>query len=51
MSNDGTSRVPYITAKEQLSDDWHDHYDRIAASRGHVRGPFSVPHEQPGGRD
>jgi len=42
MSNDGTSRVPYITAKEQLSDDWHDHYDRIAASRGHVRGPFSV---------
>lgn len=34
--------MPYITATDQLSDDWHEHYDRIAASRGHVSGPFSV---------
>ncbi|WP_254533824.1 carboxymuconolactone decarboxylase family protein [Natrinema gelatinilyticum] len=42
MTTDGTSRMPYITSKGQLSDKWHDHYDRIADSRGHVSGPFGV---------
>lgn len=42
MANDGTSRMPYITSKAQISDEWHDQYDRIADTRGHVRGPFSV---------
>lgn len=42
MSDEGTDRVPYITAKDQLPDEYHDRYEHIAATRGHVRGPFSV---------
>lgn len=42
MPTEGKFRVPYITAKDQISDEWHDHYDRIAVSRGRVHGPFSV---------
>ncbi|WP_254525898.1 carboxymuconolactone decarboxylase family protein [Natrinema caseinilyticum] len=42
MTTDGTSRMPYITSTEQLSDEWHGHFDRIADSRGHVGGPFGV---------
>lgn len=42
MPEEGTSRVPYITAREQLPTERRDRFDRIADSRGHVRGPFSV---------
>lgn len=37
-----TDRLPFITEKDQLTEDQHEHYDRIAESRGRVRGPFGV---------
>lgn len=42
MPDEGTSRVPYVTAKDQLPDECREQYEHIAATRGHVRGPFSV---------
>lgn len=37
-----TTRVPYLTDREQISEDGHEAYDSIAESRGHVGGPFGV---------
>lgn len=34
--------MPYITDRDQVPDGNEHHYDSIAESRGHVRGPFSV---------
>lgn len=38
----GSDRVPYVTDRDQVPDGERHHYDSIAESRGHVRGPFSV---------
>jgi len=40
MSED--PRVPPVTAREQLPGDQRHHFDAIEASRGGVRGPFTV---------
>ena len=37
-----TTRVPYLTDREQVAEDGREHYDSIAESRGGVRGPFAV---------
>jgi 4-carboxymuconolactone decarboxylase len=35
-------RIPLITEKSQLAPEFHDHYDRLAARRGQIVGPFRV---------
>ena len=35
-------RIPLITQKEQLAPEFHEHYDRLAARRGSIVGPFRV---------
>jgi 4-carboxymuconolactone decarboxylase len=37
-----TTRVPYLTEREQVAEDGLESYDSIAESRGGVRGPFAV---------
>jgi 4-carboxymuconolactone decarboxylase len=37
-----TTRVPYLTEREQVAEDGRESYDSIAESRGGVRGPFAV---------
>ncbi|GAB6862891.1 carboxymuconolactone decarboxylase family protein [Haloplanus litoreus] len=37
-----TDRLPFITERDQLPEDQHEQYDRIADTRGRVRGPFGV---------
>lgn len=37
-----TTRVPYLTEREQVPEDGRESYDAIAESRGGVRGPFAV---------
>jgi len=37
-----TTRVPYITEREQVPEGGREAYDSIAESRGHVGGPFGV---------
>jgi len=39
---DDTSRVPFITERDQVPAEHRENYDRIAETRGSVRGPFSV---------
>ena len=36
------ARIPFITEREQLSEDQRHNYDSIVESRGGVRGPFGV---------
>jgi 4-carboxymuconolactone decarboxylase len=36
------ARVEQITEKAQLPSEWHPLYDRIAAARGRVAGPYSI---------
>jgi len=36
------SRIPLITQKDQLAPEFHDHYDRLAARRGSIVGPFRL---------
>jgi 4-carboxymuconolactone decarboxylase len=36
------ARVEQITEKAQLPSDWYPLYDRIAAARGRVAGPYSI---------
>jgi len=36
------ARVEHITEKAQLPSEWHPLYDRIAAARGRVAGPYSI---------
>jgi len=36
------ARVEQITEKSQLPDEYHELYDRIAAARGRVAGPYSM---------
>ncbi len=49
---ENTDRVPLVTEREQISQEYRDNYDRIADTRGGVRGPFSVLLNSPdlGGR-
>jgi 4-carboxymuconolactone decarboxylase len=37
-----TTRVPYLTDREQVPESGREYYDSIAESRGGVRGPFAV---------
>ncbi|MEF8842123.1 MAG: carboxymuconolactone decarboxylase family protein [Haloarculaceae archaeon] len=37
-----TTRVPYLTDREDVPEDGRESYDGIAESRGGVRGPFAV---------
>jgi 4-carboxymuconolactone decarboxylase len=37
-----TTRVPYLTDRDQVPESGHEAYDHIAESRGHVGGPFGV---------
>ena len=36
------ARVEQITDKSQVPTEWHPLYDRIAAARGRVAGPYSI---------
>lgn len=36
------ARVPQIVDKSQIAPEFHDLYDRIAATRGGVAGPYSI---------
>jgi 4-carboxymuconolactone decarboxylase len=37
-----TTRVPYLTDRNEVPESGHEQYDSIAESRGGVRGPFGV---------
>ena len=37
-----STRVPYLTDREDVPESGHESYDSIAESRGGVRGPFAV---------
>jgi 4-carboxymuconolactone decarboxylase len=37
-----TTRVPYLTDRDEVPESGREQYDRIAESRGGVRGPFAV---------
>jgi 4-carboxymuconolactone decarboxylase len=36
------ARVEQITERSQVASEWHPLYDRIAAARGRVAGPYSI---------
>lgn len=42
MTRDATSRMPFVTNREQLPEAQRRNYDRIAESRERVGGPFGV---------
>ena len=42
------ARVEQLTQKAQLAPEWHPLYDRIAAARGQVGGPYSILLHSPG---
>ena len=47
MSKDQQSRVPLITDREEVTCEYKEHFDRIANTRGSVRGPFSALMNRP----
>lgn len=40
MSDDATTRVPFVTEREDVPATGRDHFDHIQETRGYVRGPF-----------
>lgn len=42
MTAERTTRVPFVTDREQVPEGERHHYDGIEESRGGVRGPFGV---------
>jgi 4-carboxymuconolactone decarboxylase len=42
MTGPGSTRIPYITDRDDVPERHRHHYDAIEGSRGGVRGPFGV---------
>ena len=40
MSDDATTRVPFVTEREAVAAAGRDHYDHIQETRGYVGGPY-----------
>lgn len=42
MTEEGTTRIPFITDRSDVPEEHRDHFDSIEESRGGIRGPFGV---------